>query len=92
MLVASAPSFAHNIIDPVQKLGELAIKYDLGLHVDACLGGFVLPFASDFNIKIEKFDFTVPGVTSISCDNHKYGLAPKGVSMLLYKTKELRHF
>jgi sphinganine-1-phosphate aldolase len=63
--VGSAPSFPHNIIDPIKKLGELAIKYDLGLHVDACLGGFVLPFANDFNIKLESFDFRVDGVTSI---------------------------
>lgn len=68
------------------------MKYKINLHVDACLGGYVIPFAKDHGIKIESFDFTVPGVTSISADNHKYGLAPKGSSVLLYKTRELRHF
>ena len=86
-------------MDPITKLGELALNHKINLHVDACLGGFVIPFAKEYNIKLENFNFTVPGVTSIrllyitiSADTHKYGLAPKGNSILLYKTKELRHY
>lgn len=70
----------------------MALKYNVGLHVDACLGGFLIPFAKECGVKIPEFDFKVDGVTSISCDHHKYGFAPKGSSIIMYKTKELRRY
>lgn len=86
-LVGSAPGFPHGIMDPIEELSKIAKKNNIGLHVDSCLGGFLLPFLED---KIN-FDFKCCGVTSISADLHKYGYCPKGVSLLLYKNKELMH-
>lgn len=77
MLVGSAPEFSFGQIDPLGKIGELAKKYKIGFHVDCCLGSFVVPFLPKL---AEKANFTNPNITSISCDHHKYGLAPKGVS------------
>ncbi|KAK9188658.1 hypothetical protein WN944_020063 [Citrus x changshan-huyou] len=81
LIVGSAPGFPHGIIDPIQELGELALSHGTCLHVDLCLGGFVLPFAKKLGYPIPPFDFSVQGVTSISVDVHKYGLAPKGTSV-----------
>ncbi|PHT34268.1 Sphingosine-1-phosphate lyase [Capsicum baccatum] len=74
----------------VMKLGDLASSYQICLHVDLCLGGFVLPFACKLGYPVPPFDFTVQGVTSISVDVHKYGLAPKGTSVVLYRNREIR--
>jgi sphinganine-1-phosphate aldolase len=71
MLYASAPSFPHGAIDPIRDIGQLAVKYGIGLHVDCCLGGFVLPFAKKLCYKIPDFDFSVPGVSTMSLDTHK---------------------
>ncbi|KAL6626541.1 hypothetical protein ACP70R_030267 [Stipagrostis hirtigluma subsp. patula] len=90
MMVGSAPGFPHGLIDPIEELGELASRYDICLHVDLCLGGFVLPFARKLGYPIPPFDFSVKGVTSISSDVHKYGLAPKGTSVVLYRNHEIR--
>lgn len=90
MIVGSAPGFPHGVIDPIEELGELASNYGVCLHVDLCLGGFVLPFARKLGYPIPPFDFSVKGVTSISTDVHKYGLAPKGTSIVLYRNHELR--
>ena len=89
-LVGSAPNYAHGVIDPIEGLAKIAQEYDLGLHVDGCLGGFILPWAERLGYEIPRFDFRVPGVTSISADTHKYGYALKGTSVLLYRTPELR--
>ncbi|XP_030960514.1 sphingosine-1-phosphate lyase isoform X1 [Quercus lobata] len=89
-IVGSAPGFPHGIIDPIEDLGELATSFGICLHVDLCLGGFVLPFARKLGYPIPPFDFTVKGVTSISVDVHKYGLAPKGTSVVLYKNHDIR--
>lgn len=89
-LVGSAPSFPHGVIDPIPELSELAQKRRVGLHVDACLGGFVLPFARKLGYPVPDFDFRLPGVTSLSADTHKYGYAPKGSSVVLYRDPELR--
>jgi sphinganine-1-phosphate aldolase len=67
------------------------VRYNIGLHVDCCLGGFVLPFAKKMGFNIPDFDFSVPGVTSMSLDTHKYGFALKGTSVVLYRDKALRH-
>lgn len=91
-LVGSFPNFPHGVMDDIEALSEIAVQHKIGLHVDACLGGLLAAFYShsNANIKIPKFDFLLPGVTSISADLHKYGLAPKGVSLLLYRDKEIR--
>lgn len=91
-IVGSCPSFPHGIVDPIEEMAQIAKKHNIGMHVDACLGGFVVVFAHGLGLKIPKFDFSVPGVTSISIDHHKYGFAPKGVSGIFYKTKELRRY
>ncbi|CAN4124174.1 unnamed protein product [Withania somnifera] len=90
MIVGSAPGFPHGIIDPIEELGDLASSYRICFHVDLCLGGFVLPFARKLGYSVPPFDFTVQGVTSISVDVHKYGLAPKGTSVVLYQNREIR--
>jgi glutamate/tyrosine decarboxylase-like PLP-dependent enzyme len=86
LLLASAPSYPHGAIDPIPDLGELALRYNLPLHVDACLGGFLLPFVERLGHRITPFDFRVPGVTSIGSDLHKYGFSAKGASVLLYRS------
>ncbi|XP_011020799.1 PREDICTED: sphingosine-1-phosphate lyase [Populus euphratica] len=90
LIVGSAPGFPHGIIDPIEELGELAYSYGICFHVDLCLGGFVLPFARKLGYPIPPFDFSVKGVTSISADVHKYGLAPKGTSVVLYRNHDIR--
>jgi glutamate/tyrosine decarboxylase-like PLP-dependent enzyme len=91
LIYASAPCYPQGVIDPIQQLGKLAMQFGIGLHVDACLGGFVLPFAKQLGYDIPAFDFECEGVTSMSVDTHKYGYASKGTSVVLYRTKELRH-
>lgn len=89
-LVGSAPSFPHGVIDPIEELSELARKRGLGFHTDACLGGFVLPWAKRLGYPVPPFDFRLPGVTSMSADTHKFGYAAKGTSVVLYRGPELR--
>ena len=90
LVYSSAPNFPQGVIDPVAELSDLAVRYDVGLHVDSCLGGFVLPFAKKLGYDLPTFDFGCPGVTSMSCDTHKYGYASKGTSVVLFRHKELR--
>lgn len=90
LLVASAPCFPYGVVDPVKELGKIALKHKLLLHVDACMGGFMLPFMEDLGYQVPGFDFRVEGVTSISLDAHKYAYAPKGTSIVLYKSRKLR--
>lgn len=92
VIVGSAPSFPHGAIDPIEELSELALARGIGFHTDACLGGFVLPWARQLGYPVPAFDFNLPGVTSISADTHKYGYAAKGTSVILYRTPELRHY
>lgn len=92
VIVGSAPTFPHGIIDPIEELSEIALKRKIGFHVDACLGGFVLPWAEKLGYDVPKFDFRLPGVTSMSADTHKYGYAVKGTSVVLYRNLELRHY
>lgn len=93
MILGSAPSFPHGIVDDIPELAEIAKAWDCGLHVDCCLGGFLLPFMKDAGFGLDKpFDFTVDGVTSISCDTHKYGYAPKGSSVVLYRNRDIRRY
>jgi len=88
MIVASAPSYPHGIIDPIEEIGEIAVKRKIPFHVDSCVGGFLLPFAEKIGYNIPLFDFRVKGVTSISADIHKYGFAAKGASALIYRNIE----
>ena len=89
-LVGSACNYGYGTIDPIAELGALAGERGVGLHVDGCLGGFILPFGEELGYDIPAFDFRVPGVTSISADTHKYGYALKGTSTLLFRDKALR--
>lgn len=90
LIVASAPSYAHGVVDPIPEIGAIAQERDLLFHVDACIGGWLLPFFKRLGDDITDFDFKVPGVTSISMDLHKYAYAPKGASVVLYRDAELR--
>jgi glutamate/tyrosine decarboxylase-like PLP-dependent enzyme len=91
-LVGSAANYAHGLIDPIEQLSDLALEHGIGLHVDGCLGGFILPWGERLGLEIPAFDFRVPGVTSISADTHKYGYALKGTSVLLYRSSDLRRY
>jgi glutamate/tyrosine decarboxylase-like PLP-dependent enzyme len=91
VVVGSAPGFPHGVIDPIEELSELARERGVGFHTDACLGGFLLPFAERLGHDVPPFDFRLPGVTSMSADTHKYGYAAKGTSVVLYRGHELRH-
>jgi sphinganine-1-phosphate aldolase len=91
-LVGSAPQYASGTIDPMEELSALALARNIGLHVDCCLGGFLVPFMEKAGLPpAHAFDFRLAGVTSISCDPHKYGFAPKGASVLLFRSPALRH-
>ncbi|PIO61270.1 pyridoxal-dependent decarboxylase domain protein, partial [Teladorsagia circumcincta] len=92
MLVASAPNFPSGTVDPVPDVAKLGMKYSIPVHVDACLGGFLIPFMDECGFDIPVFDFRNEGVTSISCDTHKYGCTPKGSSIVMYRSKELLHY
>ena len=92
VVVGSAPSFPHGVVDPIAELSELARERGVGFHTDACLGGFVLPWARRLGYPVPPFDFALPGVTSISADTHKYGYAAKGTSVILYRGRALRHY
>jgi sphinganine-1-phosphate aldolase len=90
LVVASAPSYAHGVVDPVAEIAALAAERGIRCHVDACIGGWVLPYLRADGVEMADFDFAVPGVTSISVDLHKYAYTPKGASILLHRSAELR--
>jgi sphinganine-1-phosphate aldolase len=90
LLVGSAPGYAHGVADPIVDIAGLALEKDLLCHVDGCVGGIHLSYMRKLEFDVPEFDFTVPGVTSISADLHKYGYTAKGASVILYKDKELR--
>ncbi|XP_040033711.2 sphingosine-1-phosphate lyase 1 isoform X2 [Gasterosteus aculeatus] len=92
MLVCSTPQFPHGIMDPVEEVAKLAVRYNIPMHVDACLGGFLIVFMAKAGFPLAPFDFRVKGVTSISADTHKYGYAPKGSSVILYSDTKYRHY
>ncbi|CAD6191255.1 unnamed protein product [Caenorhabditis auriculariae] len=91
MLVGSAPNFPSGTIDPIPEISQLGLKYKVPVHVDACLGGFLIPFMNEAGFLLPTFDFRNQGVTSISCDTHKYACTPKGSSIVMYRSKELLH-
>jgi len=92
LMVGSAVSYAHGVIDPIRELGQIALEHNLLLHVDGCMGGFLLPYFRRLGAAVPDFDFSVPGVTSVSMDFHKYAFAAKGASTILYRNKELRKY
>ena len=92
LVVGSAPQYPQGVIDPIPELAELAGTVGASMHVDACMGGFVLPFMELNGEIVPPWDFRVPGVTTISADMHKLGYAPKGASVLVHRTKELRRY
>jgi sphinganine-1-phosphate aldolase len=89
--MGSACNYGYGTIDPIQQLSDLAVETGIPLHVDGCLGGFILPFGEELGFGIPVFDFRLPGVTSISADTHKYGYAFKGTSTLLFRDKAWRN-
>jgi sphinganine-1-phosphate aldolase len=90
-IVGSACNYGYGTIDPIAELAAVASERGVGMHVDGCLGGFILPFGEQLGLDIPRFDFRVPGVTSISADTHKYGYALKGTSTLLFRDRALRN-
>ena len=92
LIVASACSYAHGVVDPVPEIAAIASARDILLHVDGCIGGFVLPYFRRLGQDVTPFDFSVPGVTSISMDWHKYAYCPKGCSTILHRNKALRRY
>lgn len=90
LLVGSAASYAHGTVDPIRELGALALEKGVPFHVDGCIGGFVLGYLRRLGEGVPEFDFTVPGVTSISMDLHKYAFCPKGASVVMFRDRSLR--
>lgn len=90
LVVASAPSYAHGVVDPVAAIAAAASAAGVRCHVDACIGGWVLPYAVRLGRRVTPWTFAVEGVTSISVDTHKYAYAPKGTSLLLHRSSALR--
>jgi sphinganine-1-phosphate aldolase len=90
LVAVSAPSYAHGVVDPVAEVAATAAERGVRCHVDACIGGWVLPYAARLGRPVPPWTFAVEGVTSISVDTHKYAYAPKGTSLLLHRTPELR--
>uniref|UniRef100_A0A1I8E8J1 sphinganine-1-phosphate aldolase n=1 Tax=Wuchereria bancrofti TaxID=6293 RepID=A0A1I8E8J1_WUCBA len=91
VLVGSAPNFPTGTMDDIEQIAQLGQKYDIPVHVDACLGGFLIVFMEECGYPLMPFDFRLSGVTSISCDTHKYGYAPKGSSVILYREGKYLH-
>ncbi len=92
LVVGSAPQYPQGVVDPIPAIAELAATVGANCHVDACMGGFVLPFAERLGRAVPPWDFRVEGVHSISADIHKLGYAPKGVSVILHRNKDLRRY
>ncbi|KAJ1826919.1 Dihydrosphingosine phosphate lyase [Coemansia sp. RSA 2599] len=92
LIVGSSATFPHGVADDLEALGQMAIKCKVGFHVDSCLGSFIMPFLKEAGFPEIVCDFRLPGVTSISCDTHKYGFAPKGTSVVMYNNKQMRHY
>lgn len=90
LVVGSAPSYPHGVVDPIAELAALAAARGVPLHSDACIGGLVLPYLRRQGRPVPDFDLAVPGVRSLSVDLHKYGFAPKGASLLLYSDNAYR--
>ncbi len=89
-IAGSAGNYPHGLIDPLEALSALAVEKGVPMHVDGCFGGFLLPWFERLGRRLPPFDFRLPGVTSMSCDTHKWGYGPKGASVVLYRSRALR--
>jgi glutamate/tyrosine decarboxylase-like PLP-dependent enzyme len=89
-VIGSAVQFPHGVADPIEEMAAIAAERGIGFHTDACLGGFILPWAERLGYPVDPFDFRVPGVTSMSCDTHKFGYGAKGTSVLLWRDPDKR--
>ena len=89
MIVGSAPAYPHGVFDPITEFAAIAQRHDVWMHVDACVGGYVSPFAEKLGYDIPPYDFRVPGVWSMSADLHKHAYVPKGISTLIYRDASL---
>ena len=92
LIVGSAVNWPYGTMDDITALSEFALKKNIYCHVDCCLGSLMIPFMEKLGYPIPSYDFRLPGVTSISCDTHKYGLAPKGSSVIMYKNENIRKY
>ncbi|MEM9744730.1 MAG: aminotransferase class V-fold PLP-dependent enzyme [Pseudomonadota bacterium] len=92
LVVGSAPQYPQGVVDPIPEIAALAATVDANCHIDACMGGFVLPFVERLGRQVPPWDFRVDGVHSISADIHKLGYSPKGVSVILHRSKALRRY
>jgi sphinganine-1-phosphate aldolase len=90
-IIGSACNYGYGTVDPIATLSDIALAHGVGLHVDSCLGGFILPFGQELGYDIPVFDYRLPGVTSMSADTHKYGYAFKGTSVLTFRDKSIRN-
>jgi sphinganine-1-phosphate aldolase len=90
-LVGSACNYGYGTVDPMDELSDLALERGVGLHVDSCLGGFILPFGQRLGYDVPIYDYRLPGVTSISADTHKYGYAFKGSSVCTFRDAAYRN-
>ncbi len=90
LIAGSAPCYPFGKIDPIPELAALAQEHGVPCHVDACLGGFLLPFIERLGRTVPPWDFSVPGVASISADMHKYGYSARGASAIIYRDKSYR--
>ena len=91
-ILGSAGNYPYGTIDDIEALSDLALSRGVGLHVDGCLGGFILPFGEELGVEnIPVFDFRLPGVTTISADTHKYGYSVKGTSVCLFRDRAVRN-
>lgn len=91
-MAGSAPSYTQGVIDPIAELSEIARKHGIWFHTDACMGGFLLPYFRRLGQDVPDFDFSLPGVSSVSVDLHKYAYTPKGASLILHRSPELRKY
>jgi len=91
-VVGSAGNYPHGLIDPLERLSDMAVEHRIGMHVDGCYGGFLLPWIERLGYDIPTFDFRLRGLTSMSCDTHKWGYGPKGASVVLYRNRALRRY
>ena len=90
LVVGSAPCYPYGTVDPIPELAALAAERGICCHVDACVGGFFLPFMARLGHQVPPWDFSVPGVTSISADLHKYGYSCRGTSTVMYRDHDVR--
>jgi glutamate/tyrosine decarboxylase-like PLP-dependent enzyme len=92
LLVGSAPQYPQGVVDPIPAIAALAAERDISCHVDACMGGVTLTYLQRLGEAVPPWNFSVPGVTSISVDLHKYGYTAKGASVIIHRDKRLRAY